>query len=157
MNQKDLEVLMMNLVGEIPTEPLPKKPWEYYWMLLCGETPGAILPNRPLGYYLCLLTGVEFIPESQYPEEYLLQLLIGETPSDTLPKRTLDYYLQNYVPSGFRLRFDEDGNLVLFGEEPLPEFTLDADGILNYDDSVPGTPTVDQVSMTADGIVMVEE
>jgi hypothetical protein len=139
-------------------ENLPRRQEEYYWMLLIGEAPPEdrrLLPRRPLSFYLAALAGVDHDPSLDL-EAYWCFLTEGFIPNP-LPRNPLEYYLMNYTPSGFRFRIDLQGDGLLYGEAPLPNFTLEeSTGVLVYTDDVPGSPPVSAVSLNPVGQVILE-
>ena len=111
------------------------------------------LPRKPLSYYLSILCGVPHDPTLPL-ESYLSLLTYGVVPTP-LPKRSIASYLSNFVPSGFRLRINDKGELVLSGESPLPNFQLDlSSGLLTYISNVAGSPPATQISLSPRGEIL---
>jgi len=143
----------------VPSGSPSNVPEEYYWMILTGESPPndySKLPRRPLGYYLATLAGVDFNPRLSL-EAYWCLLVDGFIPNP-LPNRSLGHYVGTYVPSGFRVRTNAQGALIIFGGEPLPNFILNENtGILTYFDTEPNSPLISQVSLNANGFLLLDE
>jgi len=143
----------------LPLNSPSNLPEEYYWMILTGESPPnnlSKLPRRPLGYYLAVLAGIDFNPRIPL-EAYWCLLADGSIPNP-LPKRPLEYYQMSYVPSGFRIRINAQGEGVIFGEDPLPNFTLnESTGVLTYSDNVSGSPPISKISLSSSGVLLLDE
>jgi len=60
--------------------------------------------------------------------------------------------------SPFRLRIDNKGIIILIGSDPLPNFFLDnSTGMLCYSDEVEGSPSTDNIYLSSDGNVVLND
>ena len=63
----------------------------------------------------------------------------------------------DYAPTGFRVRIASSGSGLVYGEDPLPDFSLnETTGVLTYLDGVAGSPPVSDISLSANGELLME-
>jgi len=58
----------------------------------------------------------------------------------------------------FRVRINVQGDLLVLGSAPLPNFILDEEtGLLDYSDDEDGSPSIDQIELNSNGVLLLED